>query len=479
MKTFQKLEISIPFTEAVTQMPLYAKFLKEILSKKRRIAEEGIVNLSATCSAVIKKTLPEKMKDPGSFTIPCVIGEFEFQKALCESGAIINLMPLSVAKKLSLGELTPTTVTLQMADRTMAKPKGVIEDVLVKVGEFVFPVDFIILDMEEDSLVPLLLGRPFLETRAALIDMQKGVITLRVGEEAANINLPQGLKNLDTDREDYKLVDDVYLNNSDCYYDCNAQLPINENEMNFQYLECVNADFPHISLYSTKKVLSLKQSSMDNGDNNEDKEFHQETSIEGLVLKELPSHLKYAYLKLPKSKPVIISPRLSDVVEQKLLKILKNYQESIAWSIDEIKGISPSICMHKILLEENAKPFIEHQRRLNPVMKEVVRKEVLKWLNAGFIYAISDSPCVSPVHVVPKKGGFTVIRNERNELIPIRMVIGWRVCIDYRKLNTTTRKDHFPLPFIDQMLDRLAGHPHFCFLDEYSGYNQIVIAPED
>ena len=135
--------------------------------------------------------------------------------------------------------------------------------------------------------------------------------------------------------------------------------------------------------------------------------------------------------------------------------------------------------MHKILLEENAKPSVEHQRRLNPVMKEVVRKEVLKWLNVGFIYSISDSPWVSPVHVVPKKRGFTVIRNEKNELIPTRTVTGWRVCINYRKLNTATRKNHFPLPFINQMLDRLAGHPHFCFLDGYSSYNQIAIAPED
>ena len=107
---------------------------------------------------------------------------------------------------------------------------------LVKVGKFFFPVDFIILDIEEDSQVPLLLGRPFLATGAALIDMQKGVLTLRVGEEATDFNLLQGLNNLDIDKEDYKFVDDVYLNNSDCYYDCNAQLLINENEMNFQYL---------------------------------------------------------------------------------------------------------------------------------------------------------------------------------------------------------------------------------------------------
>ena len=479
LKTFQKLEISMPFTEVVTQMPLYAKFLKDILSKKRKIDEEGIVNLTATCSVVIKRDLPEKMKDPGSFTIPCTIGEFEFQKALCDSGASINLMPYSVAKKLSLGELTPTTVTLQMADRTLEKPEVIIEDVLVKVGKFIFPVDFIILDMEEDSQVHLLLGRPFLATGAALIDMQKGILTLRVGEEATDFNLSRSLRNLDIEREDIKSIEDVYVNNSDFYYDCNAQLSINEKEMNFQYLEGFDSEFLHISLHSTEKVMSLEQNRIKKRDKNEEKDFHQETSEEGLVLKEFPSHLKYAYLELPKSKPVIISARLSDAEEQRLLEILRNHKESIAWSIEELKGISLSICMHKILLEENARPTIEHQRRLNPVMKEVVRKEVLKWLNAGFIYAILDSPWVSPVHVVPKKGGFTVIRNERNELIPIRIVTGWRVCIDYRKLNTTTRKDHFPLPFIDQMLDRLAGHPHFCFLDGYSGYNQIAIALED
>ena len=145
LKTFKKLEISIPFTEVVTRMPLYAKFLKDILSKKRKIVEEGILNLTATCSAVIKKELPEKMKDPGSFTIPCIIGGVEFQKALCDSGASINLMPLSVAKKLSLGEFIPTTITLQMEDKSMVKLEGVLEDVLVTVGKFVFLVDFIIL----------------------------------------------------------------------------------------------------------------------------------------------------------------------------------------------------------------------------------------------------------------------------------------------------------------------------------------------
>ncbi|KAL4283741.1 hypothetical protein GQ457_16G019990 [Hibiscus cannabinus] len=135
--------------------------------------------------------------------------------------------------------------------------------------------------------------------------------------------------------------------------------------------------------------------------------------------------------------------------------------------------------MHKILLDDNHKPTADAQRRLNQAMKDVVRKEILKWLDAGIIYPISDSEWVSPVQCVPKKGGITVISNEKNELIPTRTVTGWRVCMDYRKLNKATRKDHFPLPFIDQMLDRLAGKQFYCFLDGYSGYNQIAIAPED
>ena len=137
-------------------------------------------------------------------------------------------------------------------------------------------------------------------------------------------------------------------------------------------------------------------------------------------MKELPKHLKYAFLEPEKAKPVVISASLTEHEEQKLLETLSKYKEAIAWSIEYLKGINPSICMHLILLEDNAKTSIEHQRRLNPVMKEVIRKEVLKWLNAGFIYAISDSPWVSPVHVVPKKGGFTVIKNEKNELISTR-----------------------------------------------------------
>jgi len=130
-------------------------------------------------------------------------------------------------------------------------------------------------------------------------------------------------------------------------------------------------------------------------------------------------------------------------------------------------------------MEVDFKPVAQPQRRLNPVMKEVVKKEVQKLLEAGMIYPISDSTWVSPVQMVPKKSGVTVIHNEKNELIPTRTVTGWRMCIDYRKLNQATRKDHFPLSFMDQMLERLAGKAYYCFLDGYSGYNQITVDPQD
>ena len=172
------------------------------------------------------------------------------------------------------------------------------------------------------------------------------------------------------------------------------------------------------NLYNKETVSSINENNQDVVCSQGQKTAEQETSAEGLILKELPSHLKYEFLEPEKRKPVIISTALTESKEKKLLEILRKYKEAISWSIEDLKGISPSICMHKILLNDNAKTSIEHQRRLNPVMKEVIRKEVLKWLNVGFIYVISYSFWVSPVHVVPKKGGFTVIRNEKNELIP-------------------------------------------------------------
>nr|GEW47108.1 reverse transcriptase domain-containing protein [Tanacetum cinerariifolium] len=162
-----------------------------------------------------------------------------------------------------------------------------------------------------------------------------------------------------------------------------------------------------------------------------------------------------------------------------LIKVLKSLKQAIAWKLFDIKGINPKFCTHKILIEDDVEPVVQHQRGINPKIHDVIKKEVLKLLDAGLIYLISDSPWVSPVHCVPKKGGFTVIGNEKNELILTRLVTRWCVCIDYQKLNEATHKDHFPLPFMDQMLERLSGNEYYCFLDGFSGYFQIPIDPKD
>ncbi|XP_062109879.1 uncharacterized protein LOC133821751 [Humulus lupulus] len=189
IEIFKKLHINIPFAEALEQMPRYVKFMKDILAKKRKLEEYETVALTEECSAILQMKLPPKLKDPGSFNIPCSIGGSVETKALCDLGASVNLMPLSIFRRLKLGEARPTTVSLQMADRSIKHPRGVIEDVLVKVGKFIFPADFIILDMEEDANIPIILGRPFLATGRALINVQKGELRLRVQNEEISFNV--------------------------------------------------------------------------------------------------------------------------------------------------------------------------------------------------------------------------------------------------------------------------------------------------
>jgi len=201
-------------------------------------------------------------------------------------------------------------------------------------------------------------------------------------------------------------------------------------------------------------------------------------------LKPLPAGLRSIFLGENSTYPVIVNASLNKAELTLLLSKLRKYHKALPYSLDDITCISPDLCMpsvehHRIHLKDESKPSVEHQRRLNPNLKDAVKKEIMKLFEAGIIYPISDNDWGSPVHVVPKKGGVTVVKNDNNELIPTRTVTGHRMCIDYRKLNAATRKDDFPLPFIDQMLERLANHKYYCFLDGYSGFFQIPIHPND
>ncbi|XP_021721513.1 uncharacterized protein LOC110689089 [Chenopodium quinoa] len=176
----KQLHLTLPFTDVVEQMPNYAKFLKDILSGKRTCDMMETISLPEHCSAIIMNKMPPKLKDPGNFSIPCAINKTQIDNALCDLGASVSLMPYSVYQRLGLGELLPSKITLQLADRSIKIPKGKVEDVPFRVGKFVIPVDFVVLDMHEDSTIPFILGRPFLAISGAMIDVKSAKISLKI-----------------------------------------------------------------------------------------------------------------------------------------------------------------------------------------------------------------------------------------------------------------------------------------------------------
>ena len=211
MELFSQLQVNIPFSEGLDQMPVYAKFMKELLTGRRRPKDDENIVLSENCSAILQKKLPPKLKDPGAFTIPCTIVKVDVGKALCDLGASINLMPLSMMKKLNCGEPKPTRMTLTLADRSISYPFGVLEDVLVKVNDLVFPATFVILDMAEDEDMPVLLGRPFLATGRALIDVERGELMLRFQDDQVSFNIFEAMKHRTENPQCYRVdvVDEI------------------------------------------------------------------------------------------------------------------------------------------------------------------------------------------------------------------------------------------------------------------------------
>ncbi|XP_068312499.1 uncharacterized protein [Pyrus communis] len=371
---------------------------------------------------------------------------------------------------------------------------------VVKVNHLIFPADFYVLEMEESNhapSLPILLGRPFMKTARTKIDVFNGTLTMEFDGEVINFNLSESIKYPLDDHSCFaidvldSLAQDHFeqLNEDALELVITRGMELKDKEVGQLHTHGMHGEHHAVppSVDMVEIVAALESLPLQSGKSSDlisipistNKPIPSVVQPPSLELKPLPSHLKYVFLGDQETLPVIISSSLTAQEEGKLVRVLKEYKTAIGWTLADIKGISPTTCMHRILLEEGTKASREAQRRLNPPMMEVVKKEIIKLLDCGVIYPISDSRWVSPVQCVPKKSGVTVVTNAENELVPTRIQTGWRVCIDYRKLNATTRKDHFPLPFIDQMLERLAGYAFYCFLDGYSGYNQIVIAPED
>nr|GEW50874.1 reverse transcriptase domain-containing protein [Tanacetum cinerariifolium] len=471
---------------ALVHMPKFTPMFKKLLNNKDKLIELTKTPLNENCSAVVLKKLPEKLGDPGRFLIPCDFSEFDNCLALADLGASINLMPLSIWKKLRLPALNDTKMVLELSDRTISKPTGVAETVFVKVRKFYFPVDFVVLDFIADPRVPLILGRPFLGTAHAFIDVYKGEITLRHDEQSLTLkcgdtpsisyNNFESLNKVDligATCEEYsqevlgffKLVasgnptsyyepivsnssptlipfnesDFLLLEEADAfiaindepispeidatYYDPEGDILILEALLNSDPLPpLLNQKYYFLAIHKDLKVIKPKENKSSNDEPPE------------VELKDLPPHLEYAFLGDNNKWSAIIAKDLSVDEKAALIKVLKSQKQAIAWKLTDIKGIDPEFCSHKILLEEDYAPKVQSQRRVNPKIHDVIKKEVEKLLNAGLIYPISDSPWVSPVHCVSKKGGMTVMTNDENELVPTGLVTEWRVCIDYRKL---------------------------------------------
>ncbi|GJZ26747.1 hypothetical protein Tco_0571000 [Tanacetum coccineum] len=532
MEIFRNLHFELSFADALIHMPKFAPMFKKMLNNKDKLIELTKTPLNENCSAVVLKKLPEKLGDPGRFLIPCDFSEFDSYLALADLGASINLMPLSIWKKLTL-RLTETKMyggdapsisynnleSLKKVDLIDVTSEEYSQEVLGFSNSVAYnnpspgfdPIvstssptltpfdenDFLLIeeadafiaiddepvspvfnatyyDPEGDILIleallnndplpnPNLLFPAILLTAHALIDVYEGEITLRNDDQSLTLkcgdapsisyNNLESLKKvdiIDADCEIYSqevlgFSDSVAYNNPSPYFDpivstsSPTLTPFDESD--FLLFEEADA---FIAIDDEPVSPVFNATLLDPFEGKFPFSMHFLT---------FPTHRReYAFLEENNKLPVIISKDLSQDEKTSLINVLKNRKQAIAWKLSDIRGIDPEFCSHKILLEDDYEPSVQHQRRVNPKIHDVIKKEVEKLLDAGLIYPISDSPWVSPVHCVPKKGGMTVVKNEENELVPTRLVTGWRVCIDYRKLNEATCKDHFPLPFMDQI----------------------------
>ncbi|CAA7014228.1 unnamed protein product [Microthlaspi erraticum] len=431
--------------------------------------DENVMLVSEECSAVLQNKVIKKRSDPGRFVLSVQIGHMTFACSL----SWLEREPDAVfcGQATGIHKFKPTKVSLVFADRSTKFPVGILEDLHVQIGNTLIPADFVVLELDEEPKDPLILGRNFLCTAGAIIDVKGGIIDLHLGDIVMRFEMNKLLKKPMLDGQTYviedgsNLVDEV---SEEMLLDDPLEVALTKAEGEYDFLNEEADGFGKMMDASGKMERLVAFMSLE-----EKEDRSKQCQIDRMTSGE------YAFLGPNSTYPVIVNAELNNVELALLLCELRKYRKAIGYSLDDIPGISPDLCMHRIHLEDESMTSVEHQRRLNPNLKDVVKKEIMKLLDAGVIYAISDSKWVSPVHVVPKKGGITVVKNDRNELIPTRTVTGHRMCIDYRKLNAATRKDHFPLPFIDQMLERLANHPYYCFLDGYSGFFQIPIHPDD
>nr|GEX40436.1 hypothetical protein [Tanacetum cinerariifolium] len=349
-ETFKQVKINLPLIDAIKQIPVYAKFLKDLCTQKRKLKAtlSKKIDLTEHVNAVLFSFLPPKFKDPRAPLISVVVGNIAIKKALLDLGASINIIRASLVDKYDLGTLRKTDTIISLTDRSTKIPRGILEDVIVKVDDFYYPVDFFVMDTEspyKDVQPTIILGRPFLAMIDAKINCRTGVMDIAFGNKKLRLNM-------------FNSVNSPTIN--ECY-----QVDVIDEEVQKHAPRTLKDD--PLELYLT--------------DENEEILDIAERCLQ--LLKPLPSNLKYAFLGHNNTLPVIVASDLSGSQKESLLKVISMYKVAVGWTIANLKGISSSLCMHRILTDPDVKPSKDAQRHLNPNMKEVVKKEVLKWLDAG------------------------------------------------------------------------------------------------
>nr|GEU81029.1 DNA-directed DNA polymerase [Tanacetum cinerariifolium] len=399
---FKDMSFKISFTDALILMPRCASTLKALIGNKEKLRKMDQTPMNENCLAVILNKLPKKIGDPDKFLIPCEFSGMDECLALADLGASINLMPLSVWKELALPELTPTCITLKLADRSVSKPIGIAKDVLFKVGMFHFPADFVVVDFEPDPRVPLILRRCFLKTGHALIDVHKGELTLRIENEAITYNLDQTSRYLAN--YDQMTANKIDVTDEACEEYFQEVLDFSDviasGSPTPSDNPIVSTTSPTLTLFGDSDFLLFKEANA------------------FLGLEDDPDS--------PKLDPSYYEPdgdiqMLEAILNSDPAPSLPNHEQSVPSFTNELKA-----CEAKTIKSSVDEPPEVELKDLPPHLEYAFLEEVEKLLDAGLIYPISDSPWVSPVHCVPKKGGFTVVKNEENELIPTRLVLSWR-----------------------------------------------------
>nr|GEV25028.1 hypothetical protein [Tanacetum cinerariifolium] len=372
------LNFNISFADALILMPKFGPSIKILLTNKDKLCELARTPLNENCSTVLLKKLQEKLGDSGKFLIPCDFPIMAECLALADLGASINLTTLFVWNNLSLPDLSPTCMTLQLANHSISRPVGVAEDVFFKVGTFHFPADFIVVDFDADPRVPLILERSFLKTRRALIDVVEGELTLRVGKEAITFNLDQTSRYLanynDMMPNRIDVIDMPLISFSKkLMHLAEVDQSYVDTEGDILLLEAFLNDDPSLPPPNQGNYLPEVRKELKICEAKSDKSSIDETPK--VELKDLPPHLEYAFLEGDDKLPVIIVKDLSVEEKTALITVLNLHKRSVAWKLSDIKGIDPEFCTHKILMEEDFEPAVQHQRRANPKIYDVIKQE--------------------------------------------------------------------------------------------------------